>query len=353
MISPAQTPHGRVRATATGRRLALVWIQVALLSVGATARAEPSQVVLEPPSVASPVVEEARVRLAAELGSAGFVVVPSSATPMARFRLTPLETGAIEVRLDEYLSGKSLLQVIDASAEEPSRAASRVAISAIELLRASLLELAVEDERTRSPLPPEATAIVGEVRPRPAERGPSSVDVEAPSARKVRFLLGAGGAAIAGFAEWGVAAAPMVALGLMRERLLVQLTVAAPTTSFSADGEGGRARIVQAFGLLDVGVAPLHVAPWFELHVGAGLHRVAARGEALSPELVGSRSRAWSVLVDVGVGVRWPLTAVVSLTSSLHLALTRPFTAVRLGDEVVARTKLPLPWLAIGVSLAL
>lgn len=329
-----------------------------VLGVVGAAHAEPPRVLLVTPTGSNALVEEAFVRLAAELRTAGFSVaqIAESSSPgphenvLARFQVTPITPAIVEIRLDESLSSKVSIQRVDVSGEDPERAASRIAIAAIELLRASLLELAVESDRDRSPLPPEANAIVGEVRPR------ANVHSRAPrvdESRRTRFLVGASGVGLVGGGFEGLAFAPALRLGMLRDRLSLAFTFIGPSSLLRADARGGQARIGQSFALLEAAFVVVPRLPWFRVHVGTGVYRLVARGEALDPSLVEARDHHVAALLDAGLGLRIPITHRFAFESSAHVSLFRPAARIRLGNDVAVTTNPPLASLRIGVSLAL
>ncbi|HEX3851763.1 MAG TPA: hypothetical protein VHW01_12400, partial [Polyangiaceae bacterium] len=138
------------------RRLVLASIVLGGLLVVRAAHAGPSRVRVVQVGDADPAVRQATTRLEAELLAAGFAVdldgtpasaprgeVESGGSP-AFISIVVLRSGSqveADVRVVDSVSGKTLLGRVDAGLEPAPSPARTLAIRAVELLRASLLEL--------------------------------------------------------------------------------------------------------------------------------------------------------------------------------------------------------------------
>jgi hypothetical protein len=146
------------------RRLVLASIVLGGLLVVRAAHAGPSRVRVVQVGDADPAVRQATTRLEAELLAAGFAVdldatpatapraeVESGGSP-AFISIAVLRSGSqveADVRVVDSVTGKTLLGRVDAGLEPGPSPARTLAIRAVELLRASLLELGL---RTREEL---------------------------------------------------------------------------------------------------------------------------------------------------------------------------------------------------------
>lgn len=137
------------------------------LSLTSLARASPSRVVVVQSANESQIVNQATTRLRAELAASGFEVVtvdrgpgvtPREAVedvglhPMATLSIVSTEKGAaVDVWVADHLTGKTLVRRVDIESRAAPSAPRVLAIRAVELLRASLLE--AESAPPESPKP--------------------------------------------------------------------------------------------------------------------------------------------------------------------------------------------------------
>jgi hypothetical protein len=126
------------------------------LSLAGPARASPSRVVVVQSANESQIVNQATMRLRAELAASGFEVItidrapgasPREAVedvglhPVATLSIVSTEKGAaIDVWVADHLTGKTLVRRVDIDSQAAPAAPKVLAIRAVELLRASLLE---------------------------------------------------------------------------------------------------------------------------------------------------------------------------------------------------------------------
>jgi hypothetical protein len=125
-------------------------------SLTGSARASPSRVVVVQSANDSPIVNHATTRLRAELTASGFEVITIDRAPgtspreavedigrntVATLSIVSTETGAaVDVWIADHLTGKTLVRRVDVDSRGTLAAPRVLAIRAVELLRASLLE---------------------------------------------------------------------------------------------------------------------------------------------------------------------------------------------------------------------
>ncbi len=157
--------------------VALALGAAALLLAATAAPADPTRIAVVRPAHPDAVTGEAATRLQAELVAAGFTVIlvdaeagrdpraeveaaAASARPAATVTIVRDAAGtAAEVWVADHLSRKTLVRRIDGDAAAESGRPAALAIRAVELLRASLLETsaAVVAAPPAAPPPPEPT----------------------------------------------------------------------------------------------------------------------------------------------------------------------------------------------------
>ena len=234
--------------------LALVATLAAQAGWGAT-------VILVRPANPKAVTAEALVRMHGELVSAGFDVQITASTPGADPRASLEQTasgnnvdavvallgdvspGAVEVWVIDRVTGKSVVRRIP-NQPESNRAAEILAIRAIELLRASLLEIAMagSGEPVVVPKPPPVAVT-------------RFVDRALDSRRDSRWAIEVGGSGVASFDGVGPALLPMVRLDLaLGSYVLIRATAAGLGTRARVQAQSGWADLAEQFGLIEAGV---------------------------------------------------------------------------------------------------
>lgn len=145
-------------------------ILLVALSLSGSVRASPSRVVVVQSANESQIVNQATTRLRAELAASGFEVITIDRAPGASPResvedigLHPVATlsivttekgAAIDVWVADHLTGKTLVRRVDVDSRSAPSAPKVLAIRAVELLRASLLEAeSAPPERALPPIP--------------------------------------------------------------------------------------------------------------------------------------------------------------------------------------------------------
>ncbi len=301
------------------------------------------------PAEADTVLSEAVVRLQAELASAGFEAVIVTPTAGADVRTELERTGAgpipaatlalsrvagvaaIDVWVTDRVSGKTSVRRIDAVASS-DMVPSALAIRAVDLLRASLLE-------TTLPGRPAAKELTQLLPVRPPERGP----LEGTS---VGVALGV----LHSFAGLGPAPVPVVqvARGLTR-RFALRLELAGPAFGANVTASAGSASVRQELATLGLQAVLMSgsVVPY--LTVAGGAYHLRAVGEAAFPHA--SRSGdVWAAAAEFGGGAALRMGSRVALRAELAALFTLPGAAVDLGGLASARAGRPSVLASAGSS---
>jgi hypothetical protein len=315
---------------------------LALVATMAAQAAGAATVILVRPENPKPITAEALVRMHGELVSVGFDVqiVASSAGTDPRASLEQTASGSnvdavvallgdatpgpVEVWVIDRVTGKSVVRRIP-NQPESNRAAEILAIRAIELLRASLLEVAMaggkEPPIVLKPPPVEVTRFVERaLEPR----------------RGSRWAIEVGGSGVGSFDGVGPALLPMVRLDLaLGSYGLMRATAAGLGTRSHVEAQSGSAEVAQQFGLIEAGVRlrpQRRVQPFFSL--GAGVRYTSAEGRASFPNQ-GQTAAQWSFVADVGTGIRLSLHSRFEIALEVHAQLAQPYPAIRfLGSSV-------------------
>jgi hypothetical protein len=295
-----------------------------------------STVVLVRPANPAPTTAEALVRIHGELVSAGFDVEIAAATAGADPRTSLEQTanggnvdavvailgdgkpGSVEVWVIDRVTGKSVVRRVPSQAGS-ERAAEILAIRAIELLRASLLEIAMfaaSEAPAVSKLPSaEVTRFVEHViEPR----------------RKAHWSLELGASGVVGFDGVGPALLPMIRFGHTVGRYaLVRITAAGMGSRSQVQAQSGSAEVAQQFGLVEAALRLRPQQSWRPFFsLGAGARHTTATGQALWPDQ-GQSAAQWSFLADAGAGLRLSLASRFEIALEVHAQLTQPYPVIR------------------------
>jgi hypothetical protein len=314
------------------RRLLCVGLAVALWTATGTALA--STVLLVRPQSPSSLASEALVRMHGELASAGFAVSFTAAMVGmdARASLEMLASGPgvdavvailgdespdmIEVWVADRISGGSVVRRTPYH-KGGDRDAEVLAIRAIELLRASLLEV----------------DLVGKVKPAAvAERAAREPRDDS------RWGLEVGGNVVTSFDGVGPAVVPFLRLdGVVARWCVGQASIAGLGTRARVGSTVGNAQVSQEFATLGAtirGRADKGVRPTLSFALGA-LH-TSAEGRADWPFAEWTAAE-WSFLADVGIGMRLSAGQRYEVAVEAHAQLAEPYPVVRfLGANVAS-----------------
>jgi hypothetical protein len=343
-------------------RLHLTACFLAVTLVASPLRA--ASVVLVQPANPAPGMTEALARIHGELVSAGFdmEVVDSSSIEGAHgesrawLERLAAERGSdavvamlgnggpnsVEVWVIDKVTGKLVMRRVAFQPASP-RGSETLAIQAIELLRASFLEIELSS-RSRPNQP----------KPAPSPTVVEFVETERRASRPERVGMEVGATLSMSIDGMGPALLPIVRFDWApRPWLLVQATAAGLGTRSNVRGNAGNAVVAQEFALLGASYRfglGKRLQPFVSF--SGGLLHMAVDGKADSP-YAGVRADHWAFLLDGGFGVRMRLPDRFQLSLAAHAQLAEPYPAIRFAGQVVATSGRPsiLLTLTIGAWL--
>ena len=349
-------------------------------------------VLLLRPARPSPQAAEAIVRLRGELLAAGYAVEQADVPEWGSVRTAmeppsrPAGADAVVALFGDDPQGPGALWVIDRTTgktvtrpiphdAEGVRGAQILSVRALELLRASFLEAALEPAtttpaRTASPPAPKPveSAVPSPTAPPPARAttaaAPTGEDAggrDAPRAVAAKTAAGSATAtatlpAVRAPARWAVEAGGLVVTSLdgvppavlpllrgtvvpvARWALLARLTVAGLGTRPRATGAPGAAEVSQQLALAEA-LRTFRLGRRWQpfLSLGAGATHVSAQGfPVTSSPLLGRTADAWAFVADVGAGLRLALGAHLSLSGEVHAEADAPYPSVRFQGAALA-----------------
>jgi hypothetical protein len=402
---------------ALGRLARAAWLLaaslLATLSLPSGALAAGSRVAIVKPAARDATLDEASVRLGAELRAAGFEVVMLEARrgvqarqqveqsaleppPFATIAILRTAEGAsADVWVADRLTDKTVVRRIEprhVAAEAPART---LAIVAVELLRASLLEVERDPDaqlpedvarwmRSESdaepepavapapvpgaPLPPVAVAPPMVAPPMVAPSG--VVPSPAPAAAIApRFPDAAAEPPRAIHQTPAIGIAPGLLVGALVPVAFVptlrashplplsffaRLSIAATVIDATVEAPAGSAEVRQDLVLLEAGrsfgEAGDFLVPW--LAVGAGAYHFGARGRAITPyQAVGED--AWAFAMEAGAGLGIRLLDRLAITIEADVLVAVPRVKVAIGPDVVGPHGAPLFFPTVGLLVGL
>lgn len=337
----------------------------------------------------------AMARLRAELETAGFQVLtqlvpdPAPSAPsleeigrtarsFAAILISAVDDGIVaQVSVTDPVNDKTLLRVVRAP-EEGVAASSVVALRAVELLQASLVELDLplphDNEADLADLtpnwdpnhsgateeveiqPPLAPAVIWSWRnwpDQPFGGGPSGVpaeleathrghEVSAEAKERPRWFIAVGGGALGGPGGLGLGVVPMLGVGRRLSRLIVAEASAIGPATAELEGDLGTAQLDQELGVvrfrLDPGGRDHTIAPL----VGAGLgaYRLGGHGSA-SPPNRGQTDSAWAAVAVASLGVRTRVSSALALLFHVDGFVPVPRPTVRFAGGTMVRAPFP------------
>ncbi|HMF43922.1 MAG TPA: hypothetical protein VKQ32_24785 [Polyangia bacterium] len=316
----------------------------------------PRVMLLRPPA-APGAVSEALVRLQAELKVEGFdaqvtdvdlgpdvrasleKVAPTMAATAVVAVVSASDPASAELWVVDRMTGKTVVRRVHADPKEAARIAEVLSVRAVELLRASFLELAITSRPSPDvvdvPLPsaPVVTRFATEALEEPDWRWA----VEAGGGGVGAIQSVSGGTTLLG--EFLPVARVQRALSA---RFCVRVTIAGLGTQARVDIPGGYANVGQTIALVE-GLIRFRRGHRVEpvVSLGAGVLYLTAEGHETSPYL-GDNSWHVSAAADAGVGLRFPIRPRrVELGVEFHALLAEPYPIVRFFDTEVARAGRP------------
>jgi hypothetical protein len=316
----------------------------------------PETVILLQPTTSSPAVRRSLARIRDELSADRLRVVVASAsdggdasgavrdgddgTTVALFG--DPTAGEAELCVVRRVPGRTAVRWATVAVDDPERMPQALATRALELLRATALELSLERERPMPRgQPPEARAHV-EV---PPATTPPAVAPGAPR------LVAARGVGIWSSLDGPPAALiPMGRIGLrLSDWAWVRVGVVGLGSRPRVDTRDGSATIAQTLVLAELAAVfrsdkRLHL----RLSVGAGALDVSVAGTGAAP-FEGREPQRWFAALDGGLGLAVAVGPRSALVVELHALLAEPHPVVRFVDVRAATVAYP----AVIVTLAL
>ena len=343
----------------------LLSLVAALACSLAAAPAEAAKVLIVRPAGVSPELNETLSRLKGEVLSLGLEVAiverPATLHASATESRAWLERTAAERQTDAVIDvtanedsvgidvwvfedGERRADIsLVAPAPSAEDAPERLAIRAIDALRARLVEidLAAKGRRTARPTV-ESPATVAETPPPGSAGAAGYVDLQAGAA----MLTSADGV--------GPALMPIVRIGWRaRPWLELQAELAGFGSRPTIASAAGSAHVGQEYAVAGAGTcgrAGRTLQPCAGL--AAGVLRTAIDGEADAPADAHFVER-WSFMLDAGVGARLNLPGRYHLTLTAHVQIAEPYVAIHVVDTLVATSGRPnlLVSLTVGAWL--
>jgi len=337
-----------------------------LLALGASAA--PSRVaVVRPPSDDS-WLSEALTRVQAELAAAGFAVTVLDSAPgqeprtlveaaalepppVATFVLVRGETGAAaDIWVGDRLTRKTSVRRLDVTDVPRARAAEVLAVRAVELLRASLLEATVREpsgDAASTALPPDVAHWMAPAPAGDRSRGSAS----RPERASLRAGLGA--AMIAFVHDSPPAFAPLLCLSYGRGSWSGRISIVAPAFGGHVSAQGGSASIRQDSALFElVGAWPRSGSVAGVLSAGAGAYHWHVVGEAAAP-FSAQEGDGFGALFDAGAGLSVRLADSAGLFSDVHALALVPGVDVAIAEATVHTARSPIALFTLGFWVAL
>jgi hypothetical protein len=254
--------------------------------------------------------------------------------------------GHAELRVIHRAAGRSAVRRGTVVVDDPEQMPRALASRALELLRATALELSLPRERPL--IAPESAqpCLEGSISQRscpklpPPEVSVASVDM--------------------GLAMWkGIGGPPpaVTPVGRLSLRLSnwsqVRLSVAGLGSQPVVRTPYGNASVSQSMALLELALAPRvdqRIHPLLSL--GGGVINVAVAGTGVPP-YEGLNARQWSAAVDAGAGIALDLSSRAALSTELHAFLASPRPVVRFIDTHAATIGSPTLMFSLALRVAL
>ncbi len=351
----------------SGRLVALACAAAAcalVLAPAAAAQSRRSRVALVRSDSSDRLLRDASTRLRAELKSAGFEVVEVEQAPQgtpgdaraevehaagsggsfATVSLNRASFGAFaDVWISDHITGKTVVRRLEVGSA--SNAAAVLAIRALELLRASLLELA-EPQRPSEPVVAPPKDVLRFVQP----ALPPSVPPRHPA-----FAGTALGVSVLGLQGTGglhAALGPSLRLQYGFGRVFGRLSLAGPLLGPEPARAEGRAVVRQELASVDIGLATavrrFGAFGW----VGTGVFHLHTAGSAASPyRAVSDDVLSW--LSNAGVGGVARLGSQTLLSAELGVLWLLPHPVVVIAGKDSGSAGVPSVSLAVGVLVGL
>jgi hypothetical protein len=270
--------------------------------------------------------------------------------PIATVAIVRLQNRpAVDVWVSDKLTGKTLVKRVDVGRKADAEITSALAIHAVELLRASLLEV-----RSREAARPEMRA-----------EGPSPIPSEVvdwvdrailPEAPKPLFARPAifiGAASIYNSPGMAPAFAPVLRVSVGAPNgIAARISVAGPGYGGELRGPRGTAFVRQELALAEFVYAPSRRFLTPIASIGVGGYHLYTKGESTDPRYGGITSHSWAVLADAGLGVAARLASSAAISLDVHAFMTQPSAHLYIGDTSVATVGRPSVLASLGLVAA-
>jgi len=328
-----------------------IGVSIVLAMFWATTSLAATVVLVRPPQPASGMTE-ALARINGELASAGFEieVVDGAAilgtTGGSRDWLEKLASrrgadavvavigdkapDSVEVWVIDKVTGKSVVRRVPFRPSSP-KGPETLAIQAVELLRASFLEIDLSSKSSPA-----------QAKGAPPPTVVHFVEHDRKSEPSERFGVELGGAAIIGLGGVGPAITPIARFDwAIRPWFIAHVTAAGMGSRSTVEAAAGIAQVSQAFALLGAGYhfkGGRRLTPFISLAVGA-LH-TSVEGRAVNP-YQGNNADQWSLLLDSEFGAVVPLQDRLYFSLSAHAQVGEPYPAIRFAGAGVATAARP------------
>jgi hypothetical protein len=341
-------------------------ILLAIVLFTTRARAEGSRVALVSPAEPDDVIAEVTSRMQAELAASGFDAIVVSPPTNVDFRslveLTTSQPGvvatfavvrvgkqaAVDVWLSDRITGKTIVKRLDAGPSVGPRGPAVLAIRAVELLRASLLEALVPPVDPVVPPPPvvptEVSRFVEDrsAVSRPERHWPGTMSLElGPSVMNGFHGLGTAVGAVARFSYQ------------VRPDVLARATLGAMPWSRDVRTTTGTVAVEQELGLVELAYAFRFARSTAVIaSAGAGVYHLHIQGSPY-PSYGGNSDQLWSALVGAGMAGALRMGEHSAVVLDLHLLVTQREAIVSAADTEAGRSGRFIGLTTIGFWLGL
>lgn len=316
------------------------------LLYASTVDAADDRVMLLPAAADDPLLMDVANRIAAELRAGGFVVTERRADDqpaLAEVQVTRQSDGAgVIIDIADRVSRKSVSRRID---WDQNTTPAIVAIRAMELLRASFLELVVDPRSSKS----KTTAVPDAVRQWVDVQVPQNLDL--PHTLASRPALGFAITALSGVTSTlgGAAIAPQLVLSFpLFDRWAAAAAFAGPTYGQTVQGADGKARVRQLLAWIEL----MHARPlshrWsWAATAGLGAHLLSSEGDAFAPAVGKTSSRAGGIGI-AGLSVAYRVRRIGFVAADVRAVVWAPPVGVRFAGQEIARTAQPTLMTCLG-----
>jgi hypothetical protein len=309
------------------------------------AHASPARVALVHDEKADPLQQRALTRLRAELAAGGFEVteivraagdardaaeaVPPVANVFATIAILPRTADAADIWVSDRITGKTVVRRVQGNAGTDHDVATVLAVRAVELLQASLLEAVDRPTTDQRPLP--------EAQPMPTEVADWMQKQNRTS--EPRFALRAGLGLLHSFGGVHAGVLPMLGASY-RVAPAIALSLGLGAQAFASDVDAapfGTIAVRQELACLDVVYQPLASrAPLRPItFLGAGAYHLDVVGTARAPYEGRSAGKS-AAFVDFGLGAMLSVSPRVSLLAAARALFLLPKPVIRAAGDSVA-----------------